>query len=150
PRTEGGREVGMTRGRVAASGAASVLFVVFVAVMVLRPGGDEVVTAVDDAGTALAGLVAAGALAARARRAPAAARRSWLLLAIGTLCAAAGDVLWTWFEVVRQVTTPFPSVADALYLLFPVFLGLGVLMYPKGPRTGRANLRLVADGVLVA
>src|SRR3954447_15869149 len=47
-------------------------------------------------------------------------RRGWLLLAIGMLCFAAGDVYWT-LVLKHQETIPVPSPADAGYLLFYPF-----------------------------
>lgn len=128
----------------------AVLLGAFVTVMQVRPGGESVVTQVDDLGTCLAGMVAATALGVRARKCTAAARRSWALLAAGSLCAGLGDLLWAYYELVAHRATPFPSLADASYLLFPVFTGLGLLAYPLGRRSRQATLRLVTDGVLVA
>src|SRR3954464_7847533 len=47
-------------------------------------------------------------------------RSGWLLLAIGMLCFAAGDVYWT-LVLKHQETIPVPSPADAGYLLFYPF-----------------------------
>src|SRR4051812_48378499 len=128
---------------------AALLLVGFVLVMYLRPGGQQVVTAVDDLATCVAGFVAAGALGLRARRCVPRARRSWLLFAAGVFFAATGDLLWGYYELVQHRETPFPSPADASYLLFPIFTGLGLLAFPRsGSR--QIGLRMVSDGVLVA
>src|SRR3954467_9156028 len=47
-------------------------------------------------------------------------RRGWLLLALGMLCFAAGDVYWT-LVLKHQAEIPVPSPADAGYLLFYPF-----------------------------
>jgi hypothetical protein len=70
------------RGRTAvALGAATTSLAAFVLVMVARPGGQHVVTVVDDLGTTVAGMIAAAALAGRARLSRPAVRRSWALSA---------------------------------------------------------------------
>jgi class 3 adenylate cyclase len=60
----------------------------------------------------------------------------WLLLAAGQLLFVAGDVLFGWYEHVVG-TTPFPSPADALYLLaYPVLAaGLWLLVRQQSTRT---------------
>src|SRR3954467_2967525 len=47
-------------------------------------------------------------------------RRGWLLLALGMLCFAAGDVYWT-LVLKHKDEIPVPSPADAGYLLFYPF-----------------------------
>jgi diguanylate cyclase (GGDEF)-like protein len=136
--------------RAAPPATGAVLLGGFVAVMLARPGGPSVVDVVDDVGTCVAGLLAAAALGVRARRCAGIARRSWTLLAAGALFASLGDLLWAYYELVQGRGTPFPSLADASYLLFPVFTGLGLLTHPRNPRSRQATLRLVSDGVLVA
>jgi diguanylate cyclase (GGDEF)-like protein len=139
------------RGRTAAAlGAAGTSLAAFVLVMVARPGGQQVVTVVDDLGTTVTGMVAAAALAGRARLSRPAVRRSWALLAAGTFCAALGDLIWAQNELVLGRVTPFPSLADASYLLFPLFTGLGLLLHPTHRRTSRGVVRLLLDGILVA
>jgi diguanylate cyclase (GGDEF)-like protein len=136
--------------RTAAAAAAGSYLAAFVVVMLARPGGGTVLLWVSDVGTAVAGLVGAFALALRARHSGRPIRPTWALLAVGTLCAAIGDLLWSYDELIRHRETPFPSIADASYLLFPVFAGAGLLLHPSRTRTARATLRLLIDGVLVA
>jgi diguanylate cyclase len=139
------------RGRTAAAlGAAGTSLAAFVLVMVARPGGQQVVTVVDDLGTTVTGMVAAAALAGRARLSRPGVRRSWALLAAGTFFAALGDLIWAQNELVLGRVTPFPSLADASYLLFPLFTGLGLLLHPTHRRTSRGVVRLLIDGILVA
>lgn len=139
------------RGRSAAAPAgAAVLVAAFAVVMLARPGGDPVVTVVDDVSVAAGGLLAAAALALRARRCVGLTRYSWALLAAGAFCAGLGDTIWAWYELVLDQAGPFPSPADAAYLLFPVFTGAGLLTYQGAGRFGSASIRHFLDGVLVS
>lgn len=66
----------------------------------------------------------------------------WVLAAAALACWVAGDVLWTWFDLVVG-TDPFPSVADVLYLAgYPLLAaGLAVLVRRRtGGAVQRASL----------
>ena len=66
----------------------------------------------------------------------------WALVAGGMACWVAGDVLWTWFDLVAG-TDPFPSSADLLYLAgYPLLAaGLAVLVRRRtGGAVQRASL----------
>jgi diguanylate cyclase (GGDEF)-like protein len=136
--------------RAVVPAAAGLVLAGFVAVMVLHPGGTTVVTWVDDLGTAGTGLVGAAALGLRAAHSGPRSRTGWALLAAGTFFAAVGDLIWAHDELIVGRQTPFPSIADASYLMFPVFTGAGLLLRPVRSRAPRPALRLLIDGALVA
>jgi hypothetical protein len=96
-----------------AAGAVG-LFVVLVRV---PPGGPRVGRAVDDVGQLIAAAGAAAACGWRAARSPGQAARSWWLLSAGTGCWAAGELAWSYYELVAGRQSPFPSVADAAAVL---------------------------------
>ena len=91
-------------------------------------------------------IVAAGlvciAFAARRERLP------WLLIGGGIILWGAGDTYWS-HVVSGMESPPYPSPADALYLMFypPVYLGLFLLLRARGYRF-RASLFL--DGMIGA
>jgi len=127
--------------------------VLFLAVVRLHPGGVKAGRAVDDVGQLLAAAAAAVACARRARRARCAgsgAGRSWLLLALATGSWACGEAAWSYFELLAGRQTPFPSVADAGYLLFAVLAVAGMLLWPSHALRGGGRWRGLLDGVLVA
>ncbi len=65
-------------------------------------------------------------------------RRGWGMLAAGLVLFTAGSVLWTsWVQFFNPV--PYPSIADACFLVFFVlaFLGIGLLVRETLPRTSR-------------
>jgi diguanylate cyclase (GGDEF)-like protein len=50
----------------------------------------------------------------------------WILMAAGQALFVAGDLLWNWYEVIGE--SPFPSLADVLYLAGYPFIALGLLL----------------------
>lgn len=118
--------------------------------IVTRAGGTEVVRAVDDTAQGLAAATAAVAAAsiARGRGRPGRVRVAWAVLAAGLACWAAGQAVWCWFEIVRGVPAPFPSLADAGFLSFSVLGAVGLCLLQDQHAAGR--LRSVLDGLIVA
>jgi diguanylate cyclase (GGDEF)-like protein len=112
-------------------------------------GGPHDARAVDDLTQLAAALIAAVACAWTAHRHRAGARRPWVLLAAATGSWAAGQAVWSWYELVVDHETPFPSAADAGYLMFSVIAVVGLLSWPAAAR-GRARWRGAIDGVQVA
>ena len=59
-----------------------------------------------------------------------------------------GDSIWAYYDLVLRVEPPFPSVADAAYLLLPIAVFCSWVLHP--PEGRRAGLRILLDGVIVA
>ena len=55
---------------------------------------------------------------------------AWLLFALAQLFYAAGDATWTYIELFLH-ETPFPSVADDLYLLYYVLFATGLILLSR-------------------
>ena len=53
-------------------------------------------------------------------------RLPWILMAIGQASFVAGDLLWDWYEAVGE--SPFPSLADVLYVAGYPFIAFGLLL----------------------
>ncbi len=73
--------------------------------------GQQAVTAIDDIGEAVAAALASAACAWAASRASGRDRLGWALMAISTGLWAAGEVVWSIYEVGLRVTVPSPSLA---------------------------------------
>src|SRR5207247_164575 len=86
--------------------------------------------------------------AARMRTLDRRVRWAWLFVAASFGTYLAGDLIWTWFEVVRDVS-PFPSIADLCYLGFYPFLLAGLLRFPVSARSRAENIRLMLDVAIV-
>lgn len=122
--------------------------VTFATLVITGWGGGTVVGDLTHLGVGTFAIFATVCAALAARSAAGRLRRSWLFFAIGLGGWALGEAVWQFYLMVLH-EAPFPSPADAAYLLFPVFAGLAMVLFPVGyTRTSRA--RLVLDGLIVA
>ncbi|MDT5213366.1 MAG: hypothetical protein QOK18_1605 [Mycobacterium sp.] len=74
-------------------------------------------------------------------------RAAWGCVSLGVAGWVVGSALWIYYELILH-TSPFPSLADGGYLLFPIAVCLGLAVYPKG-HSGHSRSRLVLDGLIV-
>jgi len=127
--------------------------------LTLRPAPYPVIQAVDNvaqfAGPLLALPLCWGGLAWPWRRgregeggASAASRWMPVLLGLGVLGYAVGQIIWTYYEEILH-QPPFPSWADAGYLAAYPFLCGGLLLLPRRPLPSAVRLRVLLDGVMM-
>jgi diguanylate cyclase (GGDEF)-like protein len=115
-----------------------------------RWGGAFTTRAVDDIGSLIGILFAAGCAGWAARSARGRIRRGWLAMTAGLLGWAVGEAIWGFYEVgLRYQQAPYPSVADAFYLLYPLGAAVAVVFLSTG-NSGRSRIRLILDGLIVA
>ncbi len=109
------------------------------------------VTAVSDLAQLLAALAATLGCLAAARRADGPRGRAWTLVAAGAGAWAAGQAVWTAYEVGLGRSVPFPSLADVGFLAFPILCtaGLAVRLGADGHRL-LARGRDLMDGTIIA
>ena len=107
---------------IAATSAAA-FTVAFVAWTALRIGGDQVTIAVDDIGEAVAAILAGVSCGLAANRNCGRTRLAWALFAASAASWGIGELVWSVYEVGLGVGVPFPSAADAGFL---VAIPLGV------------------------
>ncbi|MGN8244175.1 putative bifunctional diguanylate cyclase/phosphodiesterase [Cellulomonas soli] len=74
-------------------------------------------------------------------------RAPWYLLAAGQLIFVSGDVVYTWYLDLLHVE-PYPSPADALYLLAYPVLAAGLLLFVRARRAERDLATLVDSSIL--
>jgi len=115
-----------------------------------RWGGSFATRAVDDISSLSGILFAALCSAWAARSARGRVRHGWRAMTAGLLGWAIGEVIWSYYELVLGYEqSPYPSLADAFYLMYPVGAGVAVVLLSTS-NTGRSRIRLVLDGLIVA
>lgn len=72
-------------------------------------------------------------------------RRAWLLMGLGTLSWALGDVTWSAYGIFGRAV-PYPGLPDLFYLAaYPIWLS-GVVSFPHAGESRFGRWRLVLDG----
>jgi len=102
--------------------------------------------AVSSASFVAAPAIGAWRCRAASRRADAWSR-TWLLLTVALTVWAFGSALWIVEGLALPGPAPFPSPADAAWLLFPVLAILALLALPSMPRRRTPAARLLLDGI---
>jgi diguanylate cyclase (GGDEF)-like protein len=131
--------------------AAALVFLIFAGVAACVTGGflsHGDVRTVDDIGQLLfAGAAGLSALVA-GRRCIGRRRIAWALVGVGALAWSAGQGVWCYYELIAGRETPFPSFADAGYLLFPAAVSAGLFLLPS---VNRGTVRRhVVDGITIS
>ncbi|MFB9414121.1 sensor histidine kinase [Dactylosporangium matsuzakiense] len=105
---------------------------------------------VDDAGQLVAAAGAAVACWATAGRYRGGQRWWRVWMGAGAAGWAAGQVIWSWYQLVRGVGLPAPSLADAGYLTLPVFVipALAAVSDRSPPGVTRRAVT-VLDGLII-
>jgi len=127
---------------------AGVLGFLFVGSLRLPGLGDEAITLISNLGQ-LAAVTAASVLCWVASRSDDRHPRAWRWLSLGVGAWAAGQVVWTCYEV-TGTEVPFPSLSDVGFLIFPIASGVGLLLWLGSQSTIAARARDVLDGAIIA
>ena len=93
-------------------------------------------------------VVAAGIAFLVRARAATRERPGWLLLGLGILSWAAGEIYWTWF-ILESSDPPYPSPADVLYLGFYPLAYAGLAFLVRA-RAHELDWRRWTDGAIAA
>ena len=112
-------------------------------------GGDGITNYVDNLGQLVAPLIAAYACARTARRTPG-SRLAWGCLAGSCLSWGMGQGVWCYYDLLRQIPVPFPSLADAGYLTAVPLAVVGLLSFPSALRRAASRLGALLDGTLIS
>lgn len=128
--------------------AAAVSFFGFTAFLLSEFSHEDTIKAVDDIGIVVFSVVALGFSVHAARSAEGRLRAAWTALALGLTAWTMGEVIWSYDELVLG-EIPFPSAADAFFLLFPVGAGAALLLF-RNRRGEGSDIRVLLDGLVVA
>ncbi len=122
------------------------------AVLVLfKPGSEKVFLAYWDP---IAVPIQLGAVAAcfwcarQIRRQSPWQSRGWLLIGVAVFIYMLGDLVWTYYEVIRGAEVPTPSWADPFYIIFYIPLVAGVICFFR-PLSLASKVRLLLDSALL-
>ena len=72
-----------------------------------------------------------------------------VLLGIGILSFAFGQIVFTYYEWVLQQAPPLPSLADVGFQIQYPFLLLGILLLPARPIPPTSRARIALDGLII-
>jgi two-component system sensor histidine kinase/response regulator len=133
-----------------AATAATAVTVAFVAWTALRIDGDQATIAVDDIGEAVAALAAAVSCGFAAYRNSSRTRLAWALFAASATSWCIGEVVWSVYEVGLGVNVPFPSAADAGFLVAIPFGVAGVFAFTSAPSRLTTRGEALLAGAIVA
>jgi hypothetical protein len=112
--------------------------------------GDRAVTAIDDIGEAVAAAIGAAACAWAAAHGQGRDRLGWACMAVSAALWAAGEVVWSVYEVGMGVDVPYPSLADAGFLGAVPFAVAGIRLFWGEAHGTSSRWRVWFDGVIVA
>jgi hypothetical protein len=138
-----------TRGFCLAAWLFAAVTVVFLVWVSLSIGGAQTADAVDDIGEMVAALVAAAACTAAARM-QRRHRAGWGFLAASSFAWACGEAVWSYYDLVRGVSVPFPSLADVGFLAAVPLTVIGLLAFSGGRSRSPRHLVLLAGEMLAA
>jgi two-component system, sensor histidine kinase and response regulator len=133
-----------------AAAAAAVLAAAFITWTALRIGGDQATIAVDDIGEAVAALIAAITCGLAAARTSKRTRLAWAFFAASAASWGIGEVVWSIYEVGMGVKVPFPSAADAGFLLAIPLAVAGVFAFTTAPGRLATRGEALLAGAIVA
>ncbi|TMD04890.1 MAG: EAL domain-containing protein [Chloroflexi bacterium] len=116
----------------------------------LRIGGPTLTTAADDGYSTLVPMAAALACWWASRRYAGRSRAGWILLGASALSWGLGSAIWSYYDFVLKQTVPFPSPADAGFLLAVPLAVAGLLSLPGAALAQTSRLRTLFDGSIIA
>jgi two-component system, sensor histidine kinase and response regulator len=129
---------------------ATALGAAFVVWTSFRLGGDRVTIAIDDIGEAVAALIAMASCGLAAGRTSGRTRLAWSLFAASAASWGAGEIVWSVYEVGMGISVPFPSAADAGFLLAIPLAVAGVFAFTSAPSRFATRGEALLAGAIVA
>ena len=133
----------------ALAGLALLLSAAFMAAVQLSAWHPTIGLVISDGGQLAAAVTASVACARAARNSMGRQRLGWHLLAVATGAWAAGQLVWSYYEVVLGRAVPFPSAADIGFVIFPVSATAGLVVWLGTENRMVARGRDLLDGAII-
>lgn len=133
-----------------AVGIVAAFFVTDLCWYLFRFGGQSVTHWWSDLSDVPVTLIASLMCIFAARRQTGRTKLAWLLLGAGMTCWGLGELVWSYYELILHREVPFPSLADAGFLLLIPFMAVALLSLPTAPRAAAARGRVILDGMIIA
>ncbi|MGY4543761.1 two-component system sensor histidine kinase/response regulator [Arthrobacter sp. UYNi723] len=76
--------------------------------------------------------------------------KAWGFMAAGAFIWAAGQTVWTYYGLSNDHVYPFPSLADALFLAYPVPAVIALFSFKRQAGSRTAMFRTVMDAAVIA
>ena len=129
---------------------ATLLSVVYVAVLRVPGLSESGINWISDSGQLIAAALASLSCAVAARRTDGHRRLAWAWLSVGTGSWAAGQAVWSYYEVLRGQEVPFPSLADLGFLGFPLAAAIGLVFWlgTQGDQLAARGRDLLDGGII--
>jgi hypothetical protein len=138
-----------TRPFLASALVAGLVTVAFLVWMIVSIGGPRVTDAVDVLGELVAALAATAACGVAALHTSSRPSR-WVLLGASSFAWAVGETVWAYYDLIRHVSVPFPSLADVGFLCAVPLAVVGLLLFPSSPRRAADRIQGILDGCIIA
>ena len=133
-----------------AAAASLLVSILFAAWTAFHWVSDQATIDVDDIGEAVAAFIAAGSCALAASRNSGRTRLAWALFGASAFSWGIGEVIWSVYQVGLGVAVPFPSAADAGFLVAVPLAVLGVFAFTSAPTRLATRSESVLAGAIVA
>ena len=121
----------------------------FAAWLQFQWGGGVVTQRFDNLGETLAALIAAAVCGIAAWRHRRRTRIAWALIGASALSWGLGQAIWSYYELVLEEKTPFPSLADLGYLAMIPLMFAGLVSLPGGQRPPEGRIKVGLDAFIV-
>jgi diguanylate cyclase (GGDEF)-like protein/PAS domain S-box-containing protein len=122
----------------------------FAAWLLFSWGGVTTAERFDDITEFVVAFLAAAACAYTAALHQGRTRVAWALIGASAFSWGAGQVVWSYYELLKGHQVPFPSLADLGYLTAMPLAIAGVLCFPAAPSRAVSLARTILDGLLIA
>ncbi|GAA4045058.1 hypothetical protein GCM10023063_34890 [Arthrobacter methylotrophus] len=123
-----------------------------VVILLVLLGANQRTPAAQSAGdfAILASALLATVSCARAAMRKDESSRAWWIMAIATLVWTIGQCIWTFLGLTRNHDYPYPSIADAVFIVYAIPAAMALYLFPR-PRVSRvAFLRTLLDSAVIA